>query len=338
MAVRITETTYKYYGRCLSLDNGTLRILVTMDLGPRIISFTPQGGENLFFNDDEGVRVSKGEYFDQVFGPGAEFHFYGGHRLWLAPQLPIHTSAPDNDPLDVEYIPNGAVFTGKPQEVVGMQTRMTVVMDESEPKVTVTCEFVNISSEAKSFAPWQISQMAPGGVALAAFGRRNDMQPFGFTRERMMRPGGMRPREMNLLHAAQPDKVFVLFGIGHLKDERLTLHNRVFALKQDPALPRPFKCGMKNPEGFGMYVLGDWVFSIDYQPVEGGTYTDAGSTIEVYTDAAFLELEALGEYQEVQPGEVLTHTETLSVRPRTMPLPELEDEEALHNFMWAHRG
>lgn len=307
-------------------------LLVTIELGPRIISMTPRGGENLFFNDDAGARVSKGELFDEVFGPGAEFRFYGGHRLWLAPQRLIHTGAPDNDPLEVTRITNDAVFTGKPQKVVGMQTSMIVVMDDTKPSITVTSEFTNISSGALSFAPWQISQLAPGGVALAPFGKRNDTQPFRFTRERTALPR-IDPNEPMI-----PDRAFVLFNIGHLADDRLHLNNRVFALEQDSAIPRPFKCGMKNPEGFGMYVLGDWVLSADYQPVEGGTYTDAGSTLEVYTDAAFMELETLGEFKETRPGEKLTHTEVLSVRPRTAALPGLDDEEGLHRFMWAHHG
>jgi len=328
---------YKYYGRCLAIANEALEVLVTADVGPRIISFTPKGGSNLFFNDEEDRLVSRGEVFESIFGPGAEFHFYGGHRLWLAPQYPLHTNVPDTEPLDVEVLPNGGVFTGKSNAVSGMRPRMTVTMDETEAKIAVTAEFLNTSGEVKHYAPWQITQFAPGGVTFVPFGKRNDREPFEFTTER---PAFRGPRpamtKEALLTPLTPSKVFVLFDIAHLKDERLHLHNRHFVLKQDPELWRPFKAGMQNPEGFGLYAIGDYVVTAQHEYVPGGCYTDGGSSFEVYTGNAFMEIETLGEYREVAPGECLTHTETLSVQKAKLPLPDLNDERAVHAFVWAH--
>jgi len=334
MAVCKSIVEYKHYGRCLKLKNDKLEVLITMDVGPRIISFTPQGGSNLFFNDDEDLRVSKGEVFESIFGEGEEYHFYGGHRLWLAPQYPLHTNVPDNRPLTVEEVENGARFIGAYSPVSGMRPTMTVVMDESKAEIAVTASYTNESDQVQHYAPWQISQLAPGGVAFVPFGLRNDAQPFGFSRER---PPFRGPRPaMKLDEPLLPHKVFVLFDISHLKDDRLHLHNRYVVLEQDETLRRPFKAGLAAPEGFGLYALGDFVFKAQHTHNPNGCYTDGGSSLEIYTDAAFLEMEALGEYTEVAPGETITHTETLSVTPRTLPLPDPEDEEAIHEFVWAH--
>ncbi len=328
---------YKHYGRCLSIKNEALEALVTADVGPRIISFAPTGGPNLFFNDDEDKIVTKGEVFESIFGEGAEFHFYGGHRLWLAPQLPLHTNVPDNGPLDVEVLPDGGIFTGQYSPVSGMRPRMTVRMDETEGKITVTAEYLNASDETRSYAPWQITQFAPGGVGFVPFGKRNDAEPFEFS---TARPQFRGPRPAlspeALLKPLTPGKVFILFDIGHLKDPRLHLHNRHFVLQQDPEIWRPFKAGMLNPEGFGLYALDGWVVTAQHEVVPGGNYTDGGSSFEVYTGNAFMEIEALGEFKEVAPGESLVHTETLSVQKAKRPLPDLDDERDVHDFVWTH--
>ena len=40
--------------------------------------------------------------------PGSEpFHLRGGHRLWAAPEDPRVTYRPDDDPVEVDELPDG---------------------------------------------------------------------------------------------------------------------------------------------------------------------------------------------------------------------------------------
>ena len=48
--------------------------------------------------------------------------------MWLAPQLMIHTSVPDNDPVKYTLIENGVKLTPEPQEILGVQPYMKVTM------------------------------------------------------------------------------------------------------------------------------------------------------------------------------------------------------------------
>ncbi|MFV9672187.1 MAG: hypothetical protein ACNYZH_03085, partial [Acidimicrobiia bacterium] len=58
-------------------------VIVTFaDTGPRIVGLRVSDGENLFAELPELVIERPG---------GAPFRFLGGHRLWLAPEVPAVT-------------------------------------------------------------------------------------------------------------------------------------------------------------------------------------------------------------------------------------------------------
>ena len=61
-----------------------------------------------------------------------------------------------------------------------------------------------------------------------------------------------------------------------------------------------------------------------------------GDVKVVMNEPAKAIIEALGEYKEVAPGESLVHTETLSVQKAKRPLPDLDDERDVHDFVWTH--
>ena len=46
-----TVENYKDYGKCVEITNGVISALVTVEIGPRIISFGYSGGQN-FMNDN----------------------------------------------------------------------------------------------------------------------------------------------------------------------------------------------------------------------------------------------------------------------------------------------
>src|SRR5688572_6636888 len=90
LKMEIETISYQGWENCYRLNNGTLEVIVTADVGPRIIHFGFIGGENVFkqFPDDMGQKG------------GNEYRFYGGHRIWHAPENRPRTYAPDNDPVD----------------------------------------------------------------------------------------------------------------------------------------------------------------------------------------------------------------------------------------------
>ena len=68
------------------MANADVELIVTLDVGPRVIRYGAPGGPNLF-----------GESAEQL-GKSGEPSWMprGGHRLWTAPEDKTRTYAPDN--------------------------------------------------------------------------------------------------------------------------------------------------------------------------------------------------------------------------------------------------
>ena len=88
---------YKTYGKCAKLSKGGKTMLVTVDLGPRVIFYGMDGGENIFYEDEKDLINKGGEFFDKNLAGKGIWHIYGGHRLWKSPEY-IDTYYPDNSP------------------------------------------------------------------------------------------------------------------------------------------------------------------------------------------------------------------------------------------------
>jgi hypothetical protein len=70
------------------LSNGAAEVVVTTDVGPRIIRYARAGGENMLAELPDAVtRTALGDW-----------KAWGGHRLWHAPEGMPRSYAPDNAP------------------------------------------------------------------------------------------------------------------------------------------------------------------------------------------------------------------------------------------------
>ena len=78
------------WANSIRLSNGEIELVVTTDVGPRIIRLGFVGGQNLFHN----YPSTLGRTGDP------EWNNYGGHRLWHAPEVFPRTYTPDNVPVE----------------------------------------------------------------------------------------------------------------------------------------------------------------------------------------------------------------------------------------------
>src|SRR5262245_15652946 len=110
----------KYAGyECCALENDTLQLLVTRSVGPRILSFGFKGSENLF--------AELPDYVTEL-PSGGVFHFYGGHRLWVAPESFETTYIPDDAPVDISELGNGLRITQPVQPQTGLQKSLNILL------------------------------------------------------------------------------------------------------------------------------------------------------------------------------------------------------------------
>src|ERR1039458_2960471 len=135
-AVKIEKTSYQGWPNCYRISNGVVEAIVTGDVGPRVIRYGFVGGQNLFKEFKEQLGKS-GE---------PEWQARGGHRLWIAPEDPVKSYAPDNGPVAIELHGGGIVCTGGVEALTGMEKKITVKMAPSGTAVGLIHELRNSGS------------------------------------------------------------------------------------------------------------------------------------------------------------------------------------------------
>ena len=78
-SVSVEKVEYKGWENCYRISNGGVELIITGDVGPRIIRYGFVGGQNLF------------REFPEQLGKSGEttFQLRGGDRVWKAPEDPI---------------------------------------------------------------------------------------------------------------------------------------------------------------------------------------------------------------------------------------------------------
>src|SRR6266851_3412878 len=113
--VMVDKVEYHGWKNNLRLSNGEAELIITLDVGPRIISYRLAGGKNVFKN-----------YEDQLGKTGEkEWQIRGGHRLWAGPEDLTRTYAPDNGPVGYTEQAGGARLTPAPRRLVPCTRRGT---------------------------------------------------------------------------------------------------------------------------------------------------------------------------------------------------------------------
>ena len=152
--VKIAKTPYQGWPNCYRLSNGVVELIVTGDIGPRIIRYGFAGGQNLFWEDPQTVGKTGGDTWQLI----------GGHRLWAAPEAVPRTYAPDNRPVDVKIEGTVLRATQPVEPTTGLQKQIVVQMSATGTAVTLTHRVTNRNLWAIELAPWALTMMAPGGV------------------------------------------------------------------------------------------------------------------------------------------------------------------------------
>lgn len=263
---------------CIQLSNSQIELVVTADVGPRIIHFG--------FVDDENVFAT---FPDQLGRTGdAEWQNYGGHRFWLAPEQMPRTYYPDNNPVTVEDHGAFTRFIAPVETTTRMQKTIDIALDPAAAKVTLTHTVQNHNPWTVELAPWALSVMAPGGTAVLP-----------------LPPTGSHPE--NLL----PSGNLTTWAYTNLSDPRWTWGEQFVLLRQDPTATAPVKIGNNNVAGWLGYVRDGRFFLKQFAPHDPqATYPDHNSSTELYTDGAILELETLAPLVQLEPNATASHTET----------------------------
>jgi hypothetical protein len=293
-ALPVTQTsTVNFLGlECLSLENQNLKLLVSQSAGPRILSLQFKESENLFA---ELPQVTL-----DCPGSGA-LRLYGGHRLWHAPEEPSRTYLPDDAPVEINLLENGCLLTQKVEAKTGLQKSMQIQLAEDAARVVVTHRLTNRGLWDVTCAPWAITQLKTGGVAILP--------------QALQDTGVLPNRSLALWSYTDPSIPKIGWGKKYI-----LLHASV-----DSA----FKVGFPNPRGWLAYWRNGILFVKRARYEAHSAYFDFGSSSECYCNERFIELETLAPIAALEPGASAAHVEIWELYEYTERPRNEEDAQAL---------
>jgi len=282
--------TVNFFGQeCVLLENKTLQLLISRSVGPRILS--------LKFTDGENIFAELPDFVVECPGSGT-FHAYGGHRLWHAPEELNRTYLPDDSPVDICPVENGYQATQGVEAKTGLQKSMEIRLT-GDARVVITHHLSNHGLWPVTCAPWAITQLKTGGVAILP-------QSYDETKQ-------------------LPNRSLVLWPYTNLSDPNVSFVKHHILIRAE--MNEAFKVGFPNPRGWLAYWLNGTLFVKRAKYEAQSAYFDLGSSSECYFNDQFVELETLAPIGKIEPGACASHVETWELfgnvdRPR--------DEEDVH--------
>jgi hypothetical protein len=280
----MTIVPYRGWANNLRLANDSCELIVTLDVGPRVIAYGKPGGFNVMKN------------YDSMMGGvnEAEWQIRGGHRFWLAPEDLTRTYFADNRPVTWAEKDGAVVVTAPIEEPYGVQKVMTLKLHPTGTKVDVTLTVTNVASEPTTLAPWGPTVMAPGGVEIIPLPAKAP-HPGHVSNAKHMDDYG-------------PNQELILWPYFDFADTRWSFGAKYFMLRQD-VNKGPTKIGLAHREGWVAYLNSHTLFvkRFDYRP--GATYPDRGTRYQTFSNEDMLEMETVGELTTLALGQSASLTE-----------------------------
>ena len=252
MATVIEKVKFGGWEQNVRLTNGKIELVVTQEIGPRVIRLGFVGERNLFA-EMQGQLGRRGE---------KQWMLRGGHRLWAAPEVKPDTYELDNGPVDIRRIEGGLKTVQPPGQITGIQKTMEIRLATNKNEVCVVHALTNRSRKAVTVAPWALSVMAPGGMAIIPL-----------------------PEKIAHTERLTHNQQWSIWGYTNFADGRWTLGSNYVFFRQDRKRG-PGKLGVAHREGWVAYQLGPYLFVKGFAWVDGATYPDAGMNIRFDDTAA----------------------------------------------------
>ena len=279
--MKIEKITYHGWKQAYRLTLGKAQMIVVTQIGPRILSLSVAGGENLLFEDiGKKIAVPRGK--DKWF-------IYGGHRLWVSPERE-ETYVPDNAPCEVAVSRGSLLATAPPDPVTKLQAALRISAEAD--RFVVDHLVTNAGEFLQTGAIWGLTCVEPRGKVLFPWGR-----PGAWHTKKIIYWKNWSTHTSNI--ASQqwqpgPD----LFVIDPTGEEG--------------------KVGTANYEGWMALARPDATFIKTFDHLETAPYPDDNCSMEAYTCKYFIEMETLSPMMTFYPGQTACHRERWRVTSKTV--------------------
>ncbi|MGV3530833.1 MAG: hypothetical protein ACO1QR_00580 [Chthoniobacteraceae bacterium] len=260
---------------CARIANDHAELLVTLDVGPRILSYKLPAGENVLqpTADQMGTTGEK------------EFVARGGHRIWVSPETDL-TYTPDNEAVTYETQEPNGLRVETPAGTSDVRKEMLISMSTGSSAVKILHRATNVGTAPLTIATWGLTVVAPNGVEIIP------QPPLGKHGEEYL-----------------PNRIIVPWTYTDFSDDRWKFGRKYWTLTPKAGRP-PTKLGFAHISKWAGYLLGSTLFlkTVDHDP--SAQYPDFGCNYETFTQGDMIELETLSPLRTIEPGECVEHIET----------------------------
>ncbi len=265
-----------------TLANEHIRLDYLTTAGPRIVRLSLAGSNDNLLAEvaDLTIPTSYGD-----------FHLYGGHRLWHSPEAMPRSYMPDNDAPEIVDLPDGVRLTQAVETATGICKSIELRLEPGLPAVTVTHRLENRGLWPVELAPWALTQMRLGGLAVLPQVQGN-LDDVGLLANRNL----------------------VLWPYTRLADPRLSLNDDYAFIAADALLP-PVKIGYLNRHGWAGYLVAGVFFVKHFDPQPALPHPDFGCNVESYCNHRFIEIETVGPLHRLEVGQAAVHVERWELHP-----------------------
>jgi hypothetical protein len=266
----------------ITIESGSATVMVPLGYGPRVMYLGIDRGDNVFFTDDGVVMPD---------APNG-YRFYGGHRLWIAPESPGRSMQPENSEVSHIVLDGAHQFVAR-ADVHGI-IKSLIVRPLGRERFIIEHRIRNLSSFDLDLAPWALSMLAPGSIVYFP------QPPFESHSERLT-----------------PNRPVVTWGYTELADPRYEWGPSVASLRQDSGRG-PTKVGTFLIQGYAAAQCGEHFLIKVFESDPTKTYADMGCNFETFTNESMIEIETLGPLTRLVPDSEVVHRETWWLKPHTM--------------------
>lgn len=289
MSLKVKEIEYKNFGNCLSISNGIIEAIVTIDVGPRIISFGYLDESNILFNDiDREYFAVSDQAEDESEKEKSTFYNYGGHRISVTPHTTQRKNYADNKSVVYSVLPDTVKFTQTIQEGYNMLLELEVMIYPDSKDMIVIHSLQSLSKKSQILGLSGVTELCKDGTLIIPQNQPED-------------------------NIDLPNRSFALWPYSKTDDERVFLGNKYITIRQDPSCNSKFKMGTNNYSNWTAYQVNGYLFIKNYVHERNAKYPDFNSSFEVYTDRNFLEISSLSPLYTIGYKETIRHVENWTI-------------------------
>ena len=150
MSIEIKEVYYDAWGNCLRLSNDIIETIVSIDYGPRIVSFRLAEGGNVLFEDRARTYTVSGSQMDEHYGTGAVFCRRGGHLASVAPIRMPESFFPDNSAVLYTTRPDGVSLISPREKSDGLKLSTDIHIGDGASDIMVVHSLKTPPTSGKS--------------------------------------------------------------------------------------------------------------------------------------------------------------------------------------------